>query len=110
MRAVALVAGCAEQPAEEVDVLEDGERRVEVLAQPLRQVGDARADGVAVRGVGDVAAEHLDRARLDLAYAGDQAEQRRLADAVRADQADHASGRDVEVDVVERDASCRSAG
>ena len=39
---------------------------------------------------------------LDRAGAGDQRQQARLADAVRADQPDHAAGRQVEGDVVER--------
>ena len=42
--ALALAAVVAEQAAEEVDVLEHRQRRVEVLAQALRHVGDARAD------------------------------------------------------------------
>ena len=41
----------AEQAAEEVDVLGHRERRVEVLAQSLRHVGDPRADRVAVTGM-----------------------------------------------------------
>ena len=65
-------AESAEQLREEVDVLEDAQLEVEVLAQPLRHVGDARADGVAVAGVGDVAAEDVHLAGLDLLRAGDQ--------------------------------------
>ncbi len=41
--ALALGAVLAEQAAEEVDILEDRKRRIEVLAQALRHVGDARA-------------------------------------------------------------------
>ena len=43
---VALVARLAEQAAEELDVLADAEVGIEVLAEPLRHIGDARADGV----------------------------------------------------------------
>ena len=93
----ALGVGHAEEPGEEVDVLEDAELEVEVLAQALGHVGDARAGGVAVGGLGHVAAEDADRAGLDLLRAGDQAHERGLADAVGADQADHAAGGDVEV-------------
>ena len=55
-----------------------------------------------MRAVGDVAAEHLGAAGLNLARAGDDAEQRRLADAVRPDQADHASGGQRDTHRVER--------
>ena len=97
-----LSVGHAEEPGEEVDVLEDAELEVEVLAQALGHEGNARAGGVAVGGLGHVAAEDADRARLDLLRAGNQAHERGLADAVGADQADHTSGGDVEVQRVER--------
>ena len=97
-----LSVGHAEEPGEEVDVLEDAELEVEVLAQALGHEGNAWAGGVAVGGLGHVAAEDADRARLDLLRAGDQAHERGLADAVGADQADHASGGDVEIQRVER--------
>jgi hypothetical protein len=44
---------------------------------------------------------HLDETRLNPARAGDQSEQRRLADAVGADKAGHAADRDFEIDGVE---------
>ena len=94
--ALGLGPALAEQPGEEVGVLEDRQRRVEVLAQALRHVGDARAGVPAKAGVGHVAAEHLDLPLLDAAGAGDQRQQAGLADAVRADQPDHAAGRQVE--------------
>jgi hypothetical protein len=56
--------------------------------------GHTRRGGAAA----DVAAQHLDRALLDHARAGDQRQQARLADAVRPDQPDHAAGGHVEVD------------
>ncbi len=92
----------AEQPTEEVDVLEHRERRVEVLAQPLGHVGDARADRPAVAAVAHVAIEHADLAILHLPCAGQQRQQAGLADPVRTDQADHAVGRDLQADVVNR--------
>src|SRR5690606_14642705 len=90
----------AEQAAEEVDVLEHRQRGVEVLAQALRHVGDARAYAGAVAGVRHIAAQHLDRAVLDLARAGDQAQPGGLAHAVRADETDHAPGGNVEAHAV----------
>ena len=41
---LALAAALAEQAAEELDVLAHAEVGIEVLAEPLRHVGDARAD------------------------------------------------------------------
>ena len=82
--------------------------RVEVAPEALGHVGDAGRDAPPVRGGAHVAAEHLHRAVLDLARAGDQAEQRRLADAVRADEAGHAAGGNVEIDRVERERPCRT--
>ena len=101
MRPAALGIGHAKEPGKEVDVLEDAELEVEVLAQPLRHEGDARAGGVTVGGFVHVAAEDVDRAALNLLRAGDQAHERGLADAVGADQADHAAGGDVEIEGVE---------
>ncbi|MCY1417919.1 hypothetical protein D9M71_334650 [compost metagenome] len=91
----------AEQAAEEVDVLEHRQRRVEILAQPLRHVGDARADPAAVRRAAHVAAEHGDLAVLQLPRAGQQRQQAGLADAVRTDQPDHAPGGNLQADLVD---------
>jgi hypothetical protein len=99
--ALALGAVVAEQPAEEVDVLEHRERRIEVPAEALRHVGDARADRPAVARIGHVGAEHLDPAGLHRARPRDQREQARLADAVGTDQPDHAAGGKVEAHRIE---------
>ncbi|GLK58309.1 hypothetical protein GCM10017624_04660 [Azotobacter vinelandii] len=98
---VALRPVLAEQAAEELQVLAHGQRRVEVLAQPLGHVGDARADPAAVGGVGHVAVQHTDAALLDTPRAGDQRQQAGLADAVRTDQAHHAVGGDFQVEPVQ---------
>ena len=92
-----------EEPRHEVDVVVDAELQVEVLAQPLRHVRDPRAHRAPVPDVGDVAVEDGHLALLHLLGAGDQRHQRRLADAVGADDADHDAARDVERDAVERD-------
>ena len=97
-----LRAGEPEQLCEEVDVLEDAQLEVQVLAEPLRHVGDERADGVAVPAVRDVAAQHLDLPGLDLLRAGDDPHEGRLTDAVGADQADHTTGRDLGRHRIER--------
>ena len=89
----------AEEPAEKVDILEDRKRGVEVLAQALRHIGDTRAGFLAMRGKRHVAAQDLDPTRLNGAGARNERKQARLADAVRSDQTDHQTRRDVQRDV-----------
>ena len=96
--ALALGPGMAEEAAEELDVLEDRQRRVEVAAEALRHVGDGRAGLAAVAAVGHVAAEHEDLALLHGARARDQRQQGGLAHAIGPDEADHPAGGNVEVD------------
>src|SRR5690606_30796600 len=67
-----LVGRLAEQPAEELEVLRNRQRRVEIAPQALWHVGDARADVATVAPLGHVAVEHLHAAALDLPGAGDQ--------------------------------------
>ena len=50
----------AEKAAEEVDVLGDGEGRVEIAAESLWHVGDARRHSAAMRDGAHVVAEHPD--------------------------------------------------
>jgi len=45
-----------------------------------------------VRGIRDIAVQNADLPRLDLPHAGNEAQQGRLADAVGADEPDHAAG------------------
>src|SRR5271166_5751576 len=98
-----VIRALAEQSAEEVDVLEHAERGIEIAAEALRHIGDAAANFRQVSGIADVLVEDGDLAGLDDLHAGDEPEQRRLADAVRADHADHDSRRNVDRDAVERD-------
>ncbi len=49
-----------------------------------------------------VAAENVDASGLNPARPGDNAQERRFADAVGSDQADHVAGGKYEADVVER--------
>ena len=99
---LALGASLAEEAGEEVDILPHAEIGVEVPAQPLRHVGDARADGVAMVPVRHVTGEHVDPSRLDPPRAGDEGEQRGLADAVRPDNRNRTAGRDLQVHPVQR--------
>ena len=91
-----------EQPAEELQVLHDREVHVEILAETLRHVGNARTDPAAMPSTGHVAAQGLDAAGLQLARAGNQGQQRRLADAVRADQPDGPAAGNLHRNALER--------
>ena len=62
---LSLGVGHAEQSREEVDVLENAQLEVQILAQPLGHEGDPRANGLAVASVVHVAAENPNLARLD---------------------------------------------
>ena len=93
----------SEQSAEEIDVLEHGERRVEVAAEALRHIGDAAADLAQCLLVGDGLVEDDDLAVLNDLHARDEPEQRGLANAIRPDHADHDARRNVDADVRERD-------
>src|SRR5690606_20569744 len=57
--ALAFLAGMAEETSEEVDVLENRKRRIEVPAKALRHVGDARTDLAALARVTHVRAKRL---------------------------------------------------
>jgi hypothetical protein len=94
--------GMAEQAGEKIDVLGHRERRVEIAAESLRHVGDARADAAAMTAAGHIAAQHLDAAGLQAARTCHQRQQARLADTIWADQSDDAAGREIEVDGIER--------
>ena len=96
-------AGLSEQAAKKLDILADAEVRIEVLAQSLRHVGDARADRGPMRWILHVAIEHEDVSGLDLPRAGNDAQQRRLSDPVGTDEPDHATGRKLERHRVEGD-------
>ena len=97
-----LTGGVTKQTAEKLEVFLNGERRVEVAAKPLRHVGDARTDCLAVPALGHVAAERLHLALLGGAGAGKQRQQARLAHPIGSNQAHHPSGWNIQADVVER--------
>jgi hypothetical protein len=91
----------AEEAGEEIDVLLDGQRWIEVLAQPLRHIGDAFGDGMAMTPLAHIAAQHIDVAILDATRARDERQQRRLADTVRPDDRRRAAGRNLEADILQ---------
>src|SRR6185437_6149820 len=94
--------GQPEQSAEEIDVLEHGERRVEVAAEALRHVGDAAPDLAQGLLVGDGLVEDKNLAALNYLHPRDEPKQGGLANAVRPDHADHDARRNVDGDVSER--------
>ena len=100
---VPLGARLSEQAAEELDVLAHAEVGVEILAQSLRHVGDARTDRCAMRRIRHVAVEDESASGLHLPRAGHDAEQRGLSDAVGTDEPDHAAGGNRDPHRVERD-------
>ncbi|OPY84625.1 MAG: hypothetical protein A4E72_02136 [Syntrophus sp. PtaU1.Bin208] len=98
---LALLAAMAEEPSEKIGVLKDGKRWIEVFAQSLRHVGDPWTGGAAVAGIGHVASQHGNPARLDLPRAGYQREQAGLSHPVGTDEADHGAGGQVEGNLVQ---------
>src|SRR5262249_6678920 len=92
-----------EQAAEEIDVVKNAERPIEIAAEPLRHVSDTAVTCSTMRNIGHVSVEHRDFAGLDLAHPGDEAEQGELADAVGPNHSHHAIGRNIEGEVVERE-------
>ena len=93
-----------EQAAEKLDVLPDAEVGIEVLAQPLRHVGDARTHRGAMRRASPCRRRGRERCRT-----GSAARRRSGSSSVDLPtpsgpiKPDHAAGRDLDRDVVQRD-------
>src|SRR5262245_62590132 len=66
----ALGSALPEQAAEEVDVVEHAERRIEIAAQPLRHIGDTAVTRSAMGGNRHDSVEKRTYAGLDLAHPG----------------------------------------
>ncbi len=98
----ALFSRLTKQPPMKIDVLKAAQRGIKVAAEALRHIGDTRALCGAMRFVRHIAVEDRDTALLNDPNASDQSQQCRLANTVRTDHADHAAGRDLNSDVVER--------
>src|SRR5215470_2368487 len=94
----------AEQATEKFDVLPDAEVGIEILSKSLRQIRDARAHRAPASPVGEIPVKHLDPTGLNLARAGKDCEQGRFADAVRPDQPDPATARNIDGDRIKRTA------
>ena len=93
----------AEQPPEKIQVLEHGQGRVQILAQTLRHIGDARANLAPVRRAGHIAAQHPQGALLQLARTGNQRQQAGFSHPVRADHPHHAVSGNLQRNVIQRD-------
>src|SRR5207253_3169641 len=70
----ALAFVVSKKAAEEIGILEDRQRRIEVLAETLRHVGDLRTAQPTMCSIGHIAAEHVDPPLLNGASAGDERE------------------------------------
>src|ERR1700760_275148 len=93
----------SEKATEEIDILVDGHRGVEILAEALRHVGDARLDMLALDAISQIGAKRRDPPLLDALHPSQDREQRRFADAVGTDQRHGAAFGYAEADIVERD-------
>ena len=60
-----LGVGHAKQSREKVDVLENAQLQIEILAQPLRHEGDPRTNALAMGSVFHIATEHSNFACLN---------------------------------------------
>ena len=98
----ALACGQAEKAGVEVNVFINRQRRIQIAPQSLRHIGDAVRQREAVGGLAHIAAEDVQFTALDAAHTGDEREQGRFADAVRADEADGQPARQGEGKVVQR--------
>src|SRR5215813_8747974 len=87
----------------EIDVFKAAQGGIQVPPEALRHIGDPRTLSGAMGSVGHIAAEDRDATLLNDPNTGDQPQQGRLADAVRTDQADHATGGDINAHIVECD-------
>src|SRR5581483_2717179 len=97
-RRLPLVAADAVQVGEDEQVLLDGQRHVEVV-----ELGrDAALGPRLLRLPRQLEPEHLDRALVRDRLGGQELHRRRLAGAVRAEEADARAVRDVEVEAVDR--------
>src|SRR5215471_3878397 len=85
-----------------IDVFKAAQGGIQVPPEALRHIGDPRTLSGAMGSVGHIAAEDRNGALLNDPNTGDQPQQGRLADAVRTDQANHATGWDRNAHVVER--------
>ncbi len=100
--AAALGSIVAEQAREELQVFFHRERGVQVLAQPLRHIGDPGTYVLAVPAQGHVTPQHLDPALLHRTGPRHQCQQAGLAHAIRTDEPHHAPGGKVQGHGIQR--------
>jgi hypothetical protein len=101
-------AGTRARMGAERDVVEQAHLRAQL--DVLERARQAEAGDRALRRAADVVAEERRAARRHRQRAGQQVEHRRLAGAVRADQADDLARIDVEADVVDGDQPAEALG
>ena len=86
----------AKQAGMKVHILVNAQRRVQVMPQALRHVGDLVRQRLPRFPVCHIAAQYADRAGLNHAHARNQRQQRGFAHAVRADQPDGNAARNAQ--------------
>ena len=86
----------AKQAGKKLQVFFDRQGRVEVFAQALRHIGNARAHSITVRLAAHVATQHVNFAFLQLACPRQQRQQAGFAHTIRPNQAHHDAGRNVQ--------------
>jgi len=86
------------------------QRHVRPQLHMLEGARDAGARDPALALPGDVGAEELDAALIGRERAADQVEHRRLAGAVRPDEAEDLAGAELEADLVDGDEAAEAAG
>ncbi|GES40786.1 hypothetical protein RsS62_00380 [Rhizobium dioscoreae] len=97
----ALVAIHREEATEEIEIFRNAQRRIEIAAETLGHIGNAGTSETALMRVGHIAVEDVDVPLLRPCHPGSEREQRRLSNAVRANDACHAARRNNEIDPVE---------
>ena len=88
------------QPGEELQIFFHRQAQVEVFAQALRHIGNLRTDAVTLACFCQIGPKHCDfglavGGLLDLPRTGQDRQQAGFADAVRAEQSDHLTGRNI---------------
>ncbi len=94
--AAALGGIVPKQTAKKLQVLFHRQGGVQIFAQPLGHIGNARANLIAMAFICHIAAQYLNVAFLNHACTGQQGQQAGLAHTIRTNQSDHASGRNIQ--------------
>jgi hypothetical protein len=98
---LALLLVVSEQAPEKIHIFSYRQRRIEIAAQALWHVSDAPAHPAAASRPCHIAAQHHDAPLLNPGSTDNQGQQRRLADAVRANESCNTRSRNSELRYIE---------